>query len=41
MQDANGRCVDRDHLDCPLDLYLGLIVEALEEELNASRAENV
>lgn len=36
-QDDDGACVDRDHLDCPLDLYLGLVVELLEAELEASR----
>jgi hypothetical protein len=30
---ADGGCETRDHLDCPLDLYLGLIVPIIEEEL--------
>ncbi len=34
-QDESGECAERDHLDCPLDLYLGLVVEVLERELEA------
>ncbi|HKQ47219.1 MAG TPA: hypothetical protein VJZ71_04010 [Phycisphaerae bacterium] len=33
MQLADGRCKTRDRLDCPLDLYLGLVVPIIEEEL--------
>ena len=33
MQLADGRCKTRDRLDCPLDLYLGLIVPIIEQEL--------
>lgn len=33
MQLADGKCKSRDHLDCPLDLYLGLVVPIIEEEL--------
>ncbi len=34
-QDETGRCASRDHLDCPVDLYLGLVVDILEDELHA------
>jgi hypothetical protein len=34
-QDDRGCCIQRDRLDCPLDLYLGLIVRILEEELES------
>lgn len=37
-QAADGRCKDRDHLDCPVDLYLGLIIPIIEEELKAERS---
>jgi hypothetical protein len=33
MQDPHGTCKARDHLDCPLDLYLGLVVPIVEDEL--------
>ncbi len=33
MQQPNGQCKSRNHLDCPLDLYLGLVVPIIEEEL--------
>lgn len=33
IQDEAGHCKARTHLDCPLDLYLGLVVRILEEEL--------
>lgn len=32
-QEEDGTCEDREHLNCPLDLYLGLVVQVLEEEL--------
>jgi len=32
-QHPDGRCAQRDHLECPLDLYLGLVVPIIEEEL--------
>lgn len=38
MQQPNGQCKSRDHLDCPLDLYLGLVVPIIEEELKGGRA---
>lgn len=37
-QDDSGRCADREHLDCPLDLYLGIVVRVLEEELQQQEA---
>ena len=37
LQDDKGQCEDRTHLNCPLDLYLGIVVEVLEQELNAGR----
>lgn len=33
MQDPTGICKARNHLDCPLDLYLGLVVPIVEDEL--------
>ena len=39
MQLANGHCKARDHLDCPLDLYLGLVVPIIEEELKRGSSE--
>ena len=33
MQDEQGRCVMRDHADCALDDYFGLVVEIVEEEI--------
>ncbi len=33
MQAPGGRCEARDRLDCPVDLYLGLIVPIIEDEL--------
>jgi hypothetical protein len=33
MQEEDGSCEDRDHLNCPLDLYLGIVVDVLEDEL--------
>lgn len=35
VQDVAGHCAEREHLDCPLDLYLGLVVECLEDELKS------
>lgn len=35
MEDANGRCAMRDHADCALDDYFGLIVSIVEEELQS------
>ncbi len=35
LQDEQGHCEARTQLDCPLDLYLGIVVEILEQELNA------
>ncbi len=35
LQDDKGQCEDRTHLNCPLDLYLGIVVEVLEQELSA------
>ncbi len=32
-QGDDGVCAERDHLNCPLDLYFGLVVEILEDEL--------
>lgn len=32
-QGDDGACAAREHLDCPLDLYFGLVVEILEDEL--------
>ena len=32
-QDPQGACEDRDHLDCPLDLYHALVIEILEQEI--------
>jgi hypothetical protein len=37
-QDPKGRCKDRDRLDCPADLYAGLIIPIIEEELAAERS---
>jgi hypothetical protein len=36
-QDERGFCKSRDKLDCPLELYLGLVVRILEEELEARK----
>ena len=33
MQNAEGACTARERLDCPVDLYLGLIVPIIEDEL--------
>jgi len=33
MQMDDGSCEDRDHWNCPLDLYLGIVVDVLEDEL--------
>ena len=38
-QDERGRCPQRDRLDCPLDMYLALVVRILEEELALCRVE--
>jgi hypothetical protein len=32
-QKEDGSCADRDHLDCPLDLYLGIVLQVFEDEL--------
>lgn len=37
-QSPNGRCAARDHLDCPIDLYIGLVVPIIEEELRRATA---
>ncbi len=39
-QDDQGECTDRAHLNCPLDLYLGIVVEVLEQELSACRGKD-
>ncbi len=36
-QDEEGHCEDRTHLNRPLDLYLGIVVEVLEQELSVCR----
>ncbi len=33
MQRPDGKCQARDHLDCPLDLYMGLVVPIIEDEV--------
>lgn len=38
MQAPNGRCASRDHLDCPLDLYVGMVVPIVEDELKRAYA---
>ncbi len=40
LQDERGHCEDRNHLNCPLDLYLGIVVEVLEQELSAGRGKD-
>lgn len=37
-QQPNGSCKARDHLNCPLDLYLGLVIPIIEEELKRCSA---
>ncbi len=32
-QAADGTCSEREHLNCPLDLYLALVLEIFEEDL--------
>jgi hypothetical protein len=35
MQDPQGHCRMRDHADCALDDYFGLIIDIVEQELTA------
>lgn len=37
VQDADGHCRPRDNLNCPLDLYAGLVVPIVEDELKREK----
>jgi|CXWL01.1.fsa_nt_gi hypothetical protein len=36
-QSPDGRCKARERLDCPIDLYLGLLIPIVEEELERAQ----